>query len=246
MAFGSPGPRDSSHLIQLIFLFGTTCDRMTKWRGVRLPILIALAALLLAGCQSVDNPGMNAMIVTAKAAISPGGGVDEIALTPGLGYLRVTYNGSLALFALAYLDQDQNGVIEVYYGPNASLLRLQNGHVLALLGTSTEWRAVSLSANPAFLGSSSTTLERVRDVQPGDQFGRRDKIAIRPANSDQEKLKGIDPAILHWYAEESEDLPLGRVAVTSADVPVYGEQWIDAKHLLTWQLWPVSAIHPLP
>jgi hypothetical protein len=232
-------------LIQLIFLFGMTCARITKRCGVRLcvPIILAVA---LCGCQSIDNPGFNAMYVTAKTAISPGGGADEVALTPGVGYLRVTYGGSLALFVLAYLDHDQNGLIEVYDGPDASLLRMQNGHVLSLLGTSTEWRAVSLSANPPFPGTGSSTLERVRDVQPGDQFGRRDKLVIRPASSDQERLKGIDPAVLRWYSEESEDLPPGRVAVTSANVPVYGEQWIDAKHLLTWQLWPVSAISPLP
>jgi hypothetical protein len=123
---------------------------------------------------------------------------------------------------------------------------MQNGHVLSLLGTSTEWRAVTLSANPSFLSSGSSTLDRVRDVEPGDLFGRRDRLVIRPANSEQEGLKGIDPAILHWYSEDSEDLPRGRVAVTSADVPVYGEQWIDTQHLLTWQLWPVSAISPLP
>ena len=246
MASDILGPHDSSHLIQLISLSKTTRANTTMWCLTRVLAAIGAASLCLSGCQSLDNPATNAMLVTARAAFAPGAAVDEAVLTPGIGYLRVTYAGSVALFVLAYLDQDANGLIEVYYGPDASLLRMQNGHLLSMLGTSTEWRAVSLSANPAFLGSSAATIDRVRDMEPGDQFGRRDKIVIRPAGSDQEKLKGIDPTILHWYSEESEDLPLGRVAVTSADVPVYGEQWLDAKHLLTWQLWPVSAIQPLP
>jgi hypothetical protein len=211
-----------------------------------------MALVSLNACTSLDNPGTNAMIVTVKGAFSPGADADEAPLRPGYGYLRVTYAGSLALFALGFSDHDQNGTINVYYGPDGSILKLQNGHVMTLRGTSTEWPAVRIFGRPDFntvasAGSAGEqVLSRRRDVEPGALFDRDDHITIRPSVAEARAMKGIEPSVLRWFTEQSEDLPTGRLAVNSAGVPVYGEQWIDADHLLTWQLWPVSGIHPLP
>jgi hypothetical protein len=214
--------------------------------GARLLALL-LTVLAISGCQSLDNPGTNAILATAKGSLPfSGNPVDGAVLDPNIGFLRVTYDGNVALFALAFIDHNQAGEVTVYFGPERSVLKLQNGHVLSLLGTSLEWHSVKLSQNPVFPGAAGQNIERRRDVEPGERFDRLDHLTIARAAPEARALKGIDPNILTWYSESSSDLPPGRIATNSAGVPVYGEQWLDDGHLFTWQLWPVDRIHPLP
>jgi hypothetical protein len=200
----------------------------------------ALAIGLLAGCDTLETPATNAMTATLRLAVVPGSPVDRAELVPDIGYLRVTLNGAVALFALAFIDADQNGPIQVYYGPGREVLRLQRGQLLGFVGAPVSWRSVSLSANPP-VSNGDVAFTRHRDVAPGERYDLIDTVAIRDGASKEGQLQGLDATALRWYDAVTSDLPPAKIALDASGTAVYGEQCLDGENCLTWQLWPPAS-----
>lgn len=179
------------------------------------------------------------MTATIGVAVSPGGSIEDARLAPGVGYLRVTLDGAVALFALGFIDYDQNGPIEVYYGPGREVLRLQNGRLLGLESAIVNWREVRLSSNPTYLGSAANApIVRRRDVTPGEVYDLTDQVLVKPGAPAPRSLQGLDATTLSWFDESADDLPVAHVALDQRGTPIYGEQCLTGEHCLTWQLWP--------
>jgi len=205
--------------------------------NLRARALALVCFLACAGCSTFETPATNAMTASIGIAISPGKSVDDAPLAPGIGYLRVTLDGAVALFALGFVDHDANGAIEVYYGPGREVLRLQNGRLLGIDGVAISWKSVSVSSNPGW-SEKDPTINRRRDIAPGERYDLNDQITVVRSPPAPGHLSGLDPAALSWFDDVTDDLPRAHVALDGAGTPVYGEQCLDQVHCLTWQLWP--------
>ncbi len=212
----------------------------------RMPWLLLTLALLLQGCQSYsDSPALD----TLRAALFPEPDVGSAALAPDLSYLRVVSGKRVAYVALGYVDPHPNGGIEVWYSASREVLRLQNGRVVGLTGSYTEWQRVLLPRLPLWseLLRSRQPLEwqRERDVMPGHRFGVQDRLLLRPtAAPPRSNLAQLDSARLAWFEERlldahpEDQLPSARYAVDAASGQVvYGEQCLSTSLCISWQRW---------
>jgi hypothetical protein len=212
-------------------------------------VLLIFSCCLLSACAS----RIAAMTQTTRAVFQ--GEPDPSAgavLNPSIRYLRVKISGRVILLALGYVDTHPLGPVEVWYSANGEVLRLQNGHVVGLTGSDSEWRQVRLSGMPAWPADASSTSSytRVRDVMPGYRFGILDRLQIRqidaPARSN---LAAVPAQSLRWFEEldANNALPAARFAIStsgSAATVVYGEQCISHALCLSWQQWP--PVRPTP
>ena len=210
---------------------------------------VSLALLLcsLASCGYRSQALRSAVDVFAGSDSSP----VTTSLNPSIRYLRVSINGRVLLLALGYIDADKFGPIEVWYSANGEVLRLQNGHVVGLTGTDSEWRQVRFSALPAWptsiAAAGPVTYTRTRDLMPGYHFGMVDKLTLLPTPAPvKSSLVALNPANLHWFVEVVEgakflDAHFAVANTKKGNVAVYGEQCISAELCLTWQRWPVKS-----
>ena len=215
----------------------------------RLRMLITSLSLVICGFLASCGALSGGVLATTKAAFQFGSApADTASLNPSVRYLRVMIDGRVALLVLGYTDFDRLGPVEVWYSADRTVLRLQNGHVVGLTGTNTEWRQARLSAMPqwptATAASEPTIYTRMRDVMPGYRFGVQDSLSLRaispPAKSNLAVLKATD---LRWFeaVEKNAKLPAARFALTGSDqgnFVVYSEQCISSALCLSWQQWP--------
>ena len=209
-------------------------------------ILPTFFCLILSACAQ-----RTAVLNDAFSAIFTGqvDNSDPEKLNRSLRYLRVVASGGVSLLVLGYVEANPSGPIEVWYSSKAEVLRMQNGHVVGLTGTTVEWRHVSLSALPPWHGINSTSMRytRIRDVMPGYLFGTTDQLDLRltPAPSRSNiSAKPVELAQnLKWFEarEVNKKLPPARFAVETIDgisTAVYGEQCFSPAYCLSWQTWP--------
>lgn len=209
-------------------------------------LLIALTGLccVLTACTSSRS---SSIIETAVSAFGSSPDPTKAPLNPGIRYLRTVTDGRVLLLALGYIDKDLLGPIEVWYSSGGEVLRLQNGHVVGMIGTRDEWRQVRLSAMPPWpTAPTVSTYTRVRDTMPDYRFSITDEMTIRetqpPARSN---LVTLQPTGLRWFeaVDRAGRLPLTRIAIAGPNAsapgaPVYGEQCMTPTLCLTWQQWP--------
>lgn len=206
----------------------------------------AFFCLFLSACTprtAVLNDAFGA-IFTSK-----GDNSDSEQLNRSLRYLRVVAPGGVSLLVLGYVEPNALGPIQVWYSSNGEVLRIQNGHVVGLTGTTVEWRHVAMSAVPPWhnIGPTNLRYTRTRDVMPGYLFGMNDQLDIRltpaPAGSNI-AAKPVELAQnLKWFEarEVSNKLPPARYAVESLNgvsTVVYGEQCFSQAYCISWQTWP--------
>lgn len=207
----------------------------------------AILLLALAGCQSGPSPTLDMF-----KAIWGGSGGSGAGLDPRLAYLRVTAKGRAAFVLLGYVEPHPQGPVEVWYSGELETLRLQNGRLVGLSGSSGEWHGVRLPELPSWTDllahEGAFRWQRQRDVMPGYRFNLRDELQLRAiAPPRQSALVGLDGAGLRWFEERmittsipSETLPPARYALQvspgGAEV-VYAEQCVTPDFCLTWQRW---------
>ena len=209
-------------------------------------LLLAFFCLILTACAprtAVLNDAFSA-IFTGQVDNS-----DPEKLNRSLRYLRVVAAGSVSLLVLGYVEASPLGPIEVWYSSKAEVLRIQNGHIVGLTGTTVEWRHVSLSATPPWHDIDANVMRytRTRDVMPGYLFGTTDEINLRltPAPS-RSNISARPVALaqnLKWFEarEINNKLPPARFAVETINgvsTAVYGEQCFSQTYCLSWQTWP--------
>lgn len=208
--------------------------------------------LLIASCWALSacSSRIDAMTQTAKAVFQSGPDASALAaVNPSIRYLRIEINGRVLLLALGYVDAHPLGPIEVWYSSQGEVLRLQNGHVVGLIGPDVEWRQVRLSTMPTWPtdNTSASTYSRMRDVMPGYRFGIVDELSVRSINApSQSNLVTLAAQSLRWYEEHeaNDKLPAARFALSrvhNQDTVVYGEQCISRALCLSWQQWPPAA-----
>ena len=174
---------------------------------------------------------------------------DPEKLNRSLRYLRVVASGGVSLLVLGYVEANPLGPIEVWYSSKAEVLRIQNGHIVGLTGTTVEWRHVSLSTLPPWYGTDSTSTRyvRTRDVMPGYLFGTIDQLDFRltsaPPNSNISARPFALAQNLKWFEarEVNNQLPPARFAVETTNgvsTAIYGEQCFSLTYCLSWQTWP--------
>jgi len=210
---------------------------------------------------------MDAMVRSAQYAVQGPGQVDAAQLNPQFQYIKVTTRGRSAFLALGNREQDRQGVTEVWYSAQREVLRLRNGRLAGAVGTTTEWRNVTLPDLPtwAHVAASSAPFEwtRVRDVMPGYRYGVRDKLSLRKiAAPSRSALQNSDAQALTWFEErmagdtggawttkllshaKTDLLPPARYAVDlrgGKEIVVYGEQCLAADLCFTWQRWDTKS-----
>jgi hypothetical protein len=170
-------------------------------------------------------------------------------------YLRLTVNGRVILLASGSLNIDAANALCVWYSSDREVLRLQNGRLVAVVGTISEWRNVRFPSLPTWgeLAQSSQPLSwsRIRDVMPGYRYDVADDLVLQhiPAPKDSQ-MKHVDPNSLIWFQEsmvrtsDRELLPVSRYAVViskNSEQVVYGEQCVSKELCFSWQQWPVIA-----
>ena len=202
-----------------------------------------MACSVLAACSSRSL----SLVQTATQSFRSPPDPSNTPLNPALRYMRIVADGRIALLVLGYTDQDKLGLVETWYSGEGEVLRLQNGHVVGLTGTSDEWRQTRLSAMPAWPAVGTVaTFTRVRDTMPNYRFNITDTMSMRqtlpPAKSN---LQGVNPADLRWFELTDSDahLPLARIALApdntaAGGTPIYGEQCISQNLCVSWQQWP--------
>jgi len=228
--------------------------------GVKTRVFFAagVAAFLLGACSS----DMGAIVDTIRTAVRRDAGAEGARLDPNFRYLRVTIGGRTVFVARGGVEKHPQGPIESYFSAEREVIRFQNGRLVGAVGTTTEWRRVSLPDLPAWsvLAKAGKPLqwERVRDVMPGYRHGVRDALVLQvvPPPSRSE-LKEVDPQSLIWFEERSRSegiaglaalrghfaegaLPPARYAVEirdGAEAVVYGEQCLAPGLCFTWQRW---------
>jgi hypothetical protein len=206
--------------------------------------LLFTSVLLLCGCST----SMQSIVDVALIRRTTGDQrLKSIQLNPDYRYLRIAVGGRATLMLLGYVDHDPLGPIETWYSAGAhETLRLQNGRVVGGTGLPVEWTSVHLSMQPEWSEvSSSTRIERRRDVMPGYQYGLTDAVSVsaiaEPRSNDYE---GKRDASLHWFIEISsggDPLPPARYAIrfdNDTATVVYGEQCFNADFCISWQRWP--------
>lgn len=222
----------------------------------RIPVrTVALLLLLttLSACQIGSDP----TILTLRQAGERAGSIDGVPLDLNYRYLRFALNGHPVIIALGYVEADSRGSMEVWYGADRQMLRLQNGRLLAIVGFPVEWRSVSVPPLPSWSELAQTDRPvkwtRIRDVMPGYRYGVRDELVLRRIDApSKSELKGLEPGKLTWFEEQSESsvpphetLPPARYAVDLHDGQenvVYAEQCLAPDICLSWQRWPVAAL----
>ena len=209
-------------------------------------LLPAFFCLILTACvpRTTGLSEAFSAIFTGQGDIS-----DPQKLNPGFRYLRVVAPGGVSLLVLGYVEANPLGPIEVWYSSKAEVLRIQNGHIVGLTGTSVEWRHVSLSAMPPWNSIDSTSVRyiRTRDVMPGYLFGTTDQLDLRltpvPSRSNISAKPVALAQNLKWFEarEVNNQLSPARFAVESLNgvsTAVYGEQCFSQTYCLSWQTWP--------
>jgi hypothetical protein len=217
-----------------------------------------VAACVLGACSS----DMGAVVDTMRAALRRDAGAAGVRLNPNFRYLRLTIDGRTVFVARGEVEQHPQGPIEFYFSAEREVLRLQNGRLVGAVGTTTEWRGVSLPELPPWSALAKAgkpvQWERVRDVMPGYRYGVRDALVLQVAPPpSRSALQEVDPRSLTWFEERSRGegiaglvalrghpteraLPPARYAVEirdGAETVVYGEQCLAPALCFTWQRW---------
>jgi hypothetical protein len=220
-------------------------------RCIAIICTLLFASLSLYGCGTSGQ----AIIDTFRVAFPARGGDPGAFLSPEFAYLRLVNEGRVGYLARGAVEQSPDGAVEVWYSADREVLKIQNGRILAALGTSTEWRGVSNSSIPSWesvvqKGAQSWT--RVRDVMPGYRLGVVDRLTVEHIPPPTRvSFIGMNLAELTWFSEIQQqsttrrsdlDLPKSIYAVdlTQPQAPVvYSEQCLDIKLCISWQRWPV-------
>lgn len=178
-------------------------------------------------------------------------------LNPTYPYLRVVTNGEIGYLARGAMDSSSNGITEVWYSADREVLKLSGGRITGVIGSSTEWRDVTLKDVPSWetvLAQGPQNWTRFRDVMPGYRMGVVDllSVSIGPAPSNT-NLIGLTTQSLTWFYEiqvpsstmqEDLRLPVARYAVDlhAVNAPViYAEQCLQKNLCISWQRWPVES-----
>lgn len=172
-----------------------------------------------------------------------------VALNKAYRYLRVQTGKRVVYFALGYLDPHPEGTIEVWYSGEREVLRLQNGRVVGVTGTPTEWLSVTLKGQPAWSGNpDGAVYERVRDVSPGYRFGLRETLRILSVPPPRGvNLVGMPVEDLTWFQESAagaDDLLPSLYGVRQEQgTPrvVYSEICLNRDLCFSWQRWQSQA-----
>jgi hypothetical protein len=211
--------------------------------------VLALAMSALTACSSDTTAIWDTMrdVASGKRDAVTGN------LNPNFRYLRITVGGRSGLVALGNEDGNEKNPVEVWYGGQREVLRLQAGRVVGVTGLPTEWRRVELPEIPTWSavarGNEAVRWVRTRDVMPGYRYGVREEMVLRtipvPRKSE---LMQVDPQQLAWFEESvarvsgaEKALPAARYAVDLRDGKqsvVYAEQCIAMDLCIAWQRWP--------
>lgn len=216
-------------------------------------IAAALASSLLVGCAPTYRAGwetaVNLMSIGREHTLTPP--------HPDYRYLSVSVNGHPALLALAAVEMgnDQRPV-EVWMGSGREVLRLREGRLVALEGTTVEWRRVQFTKGTPDWPQDGRPVryERERDQMPEYHIGLREQLELREiAAPSRHAMRHQDAASVRWF-EESVLEPTrntappspARYAVTRDAQPkvVYAEQCLSPDLCLTWEPLPWTARTP--
>ena len=205
---------------------------------------VMLLSIVLAACET--SPTLQSVTDIGKY-FSPWSLTTPAApvLNPAYRYLRIQTGKRVAYFALGYVDTAPEGKVEVWYSGGKEVLRLLDGRLVGMVGTTTEWLSVKLISPPAWGDKlDGMEYERRLDISPGYRYGVRERLRLKrlPPPSDT-KLVHLKPQDLLWYRE----VPVGPSAIPSALYGlmkegdawrvVYSEVCLDTNLCFSWQRW---------
>lgn len=201
---------------------------------------------------------------TTKAAlISSDSLINQVKLDPKYRYLRFEANGHAVLLPLGFLDSHQDGPIEVWYGGDPIMIRLQNGRYFGSKGLESNWEDIRVSHLPNFIGlQHPQSYVRVRRQTPGSEFGIREKVLLSPIDQApaiapkflKEMSTGTDrvsaSSPIRWFSEavvpdpsstsQSDSYKLHAfyaVDISKSQI-VFGYQCLKRDYCISWQAWP--------
>jgi len=215
-----------------------------RMKSSRFSFLLVLLLAFVAGCSS----GMGAIVDTLRYAVVPGRDIVP-QLNPAYDFLRVTAQGRIAYMARGSAEQTPEGRIDVWYSGDREVMRLRDGRLVGMVGTTTEWRRVVVPSLPDWREVAKGPVvhwTRIRDVMPGYRMGIGDALTLRRTSAPKDTaLVRLDADQYTWFEESSQgtDLPPARYAVDlrgAEAVVVYAEQCLSSNFCVSWQRWQIA------
>lgn len=223
-----------------------------------------MIGVLIEGC----SPVWQSTYDTSKAAFSkPDVLFSQARLDPRYRYLRFEADGQVVLLPLGFVDSDPNGPVEVWYGADPLMIRLQNGRYFGSKGLQWNWQDIHADHMPDFASlEHSQTYLRVRTQMPGSEFNIHEKVLIEsidkapgiaPASLKQLNIKNEASQSIRWFSETviSEKSGLN-IQINKSELPafyavdmasailgskprvIFGYQCLTKKFCISWQDWP--------
>lgn len=214
-----------------------------------------LFAVVLTGCSS----GTLVTDMARKLYQQQFGSVEDFTqtapLNPAYRYLRAEFTGHpSALLVLGYVDAHPHGDVEVWYGANKEIIKIQQGRIVGTAGLPLNWQNVryvgalpSWSADP----SGPQGVVRERDEAPGYRYGLQEQLSFQA-------IAGVAPIVLpqtlppqmaqryRWYREAGVNASAGGLPASWFAVgPYQGKQAVVFTYqclgpdvCLSLQRWP--------
>ncbi|MES2208455.1 MAG: YjbF family lipoprotein [Pseudomonadota bacterium] len=228
--------------------------------------LVFIAGIALTtGCSTVWQSTYETSVAAFK---NPEKLLTEAKLDSHYRYLRFEVNQHPVLLILGFVDVHPEGPVEVWYGGDPVMVKLQNGRYVASKGLQTNWQDVHIDQVPDFASlNQPQRYLRTRQQAPGAEFGIRETVVITPLNQAPDiapKLlkepnirlvasgDNVDVAPIRWFSEvvvsastatmSKAKLP-AFYAVEMASKPkiIFGYQCLKADYCISWQAWPATA-----
>jgi len=217
--------------------------------------LSGVFAVVLAGCSSGSLVTDTAHALYHQQFDSVADITQTAALNPAYSYLRAELTGyPSALLVLGYVDAHPNGDVEIWYGANKEVIRIQQGRIVGTAGLPLNWRNVHyVGALPSWGTDPSgpQAVVRVRDEMPGYRYGLQDQLSFQA-------IAGVAPIVLpqtlppqmaqryQWYREAGVNASAGGLPASWFAVgPYQGKQTVVFTYqclgpdaCLSLQRWP--------
>jgi len=218
---------------------------------------VVLLAAVLAGCSSGSllSDVSRALYQQQFGALNDP--TQSAPLNPAYRYLRAQMVGyPAALLVLGYVDPHPGGDVEVWYGADKEVIKIQRGRIVGTAGLPVDWRNVRFdSPLPSWSQVDTTpqTVLRVRDQMPGYRYSLQSRLTLQalaevPAIELPSTLPRSVAQRYRWYRESSADgaadnLPASWFAVDlkpGVETLMFSVQCLAPDLCLRLQRWPAQ------
>jgi|GEM_PF-4887596 len=144
-------------------------------------LFVLISSSFFNGCSSQSDAAWKTIQMGFRNETSQ---IEKAPLKNNLSYLRVNINGLDVLLVKGYIDSGSNGLVDVWYSSDGSVLRIQEGRYVGSFGFDQNWQEVFRNDAPSFnmllnsAMSSPIKLSSALDQNPKKYFSAQSYIAM--------------------------------------------------------------------